>query len=107
MWLFSTQGFYSVVAHRDDPDLVLVRCRTEADIEALRRQIPELEPFEDASADYRWRAIVPRHVWRDAMATLADEIDYGNFKSMVAQRQSRERAALYGELWWKLRPLQE
>lgn len=39
MWLITTQGFYSVVAHRTDPDRVLVRCRTQADIEALRVQI--------------------------------------------------------------------
>ncbi len=49
MWLVTTQGFYSAVAHRDDPDKVLVRGRTRGDIEALREQIPSIEPFEDES----------------------------------------------------------
>ena len=30
MWLFTTQGFYSVVAHRDDPETLIVRARTRA-----------------------------------------------------------------------------
>jgi hypothetical protein len=36
MWLVTTQGFYSVVAHRGDPDRVLVRARVREDLEALR-----------------------------------------------------------------------
>jgi len=106
MWLFTTQGFYSVVAHRGDPDRVIVRARTEEDIEALRRQIPELEPFEDASADYRWRAIVSRERWRDATVQLADAIDYANFKSRVADCQGAERSARYQHVWAELRGLQ-
>lgn len=106
MWLFTTQGFYSVVAHRDDPDLLLIRARTEQDIEALRCQVPDLEAFEDLTADYRWRAIVSRSAWRQAVATLAGELDYDNFKSAVARSQGRERAALYGKVWQKLRTLQ-
>ncbi len=60
MWIFSTQGFYSAVEHREDPERIIVRCRTREDLEALREQIPGLEPFEDPAADYRWRAIVSR-----------------------------------------------
>ncbi|MFN8150301.1 MAG: hypothetical protein U0R24_04125 [Solirubrobacterales bacterium] len=51
MWLFTTQGFYSVVAHRDDPETLIVRGRTREDIEALREQILDIDPFEDGRAD--------------------------------------------------------
>ena len=44
MWLFTTQGFYSVVAHRRDPDRLLVRARAREDLEALRDQIPVNRP---------------------------------------------------------------
>lgn len=60
MWLITTQGFYSVVAHRNRPDILLVRARAHADIEALRDQILDLEPYEDPRADYRWRTEVSR-----------------------------------------------
>jgi hypothetical protein len=107
MWVFTTQGFYSVVAHRDDPDRVLVRARTRDDLEALRAQIPDLEPFEDRDADYRWRAVVARGAWRRAVSEFAAAIDYGNFKNAVDNRQGHERSALYGKVWSDLLPLQE
>ena len=106
MWLLTTQGFYSVVAHRDDPDELLVRARTREDIEALREQIPGIEPFEDRSADYRHRAVVSRAEWVAALAQLVVDLDYDNFKSAVAECQGHERAALYGVLWGELRRLQ-
>lgn len=106
MWLVSTQGFYSAVAHRNHPDFVIVRARTREDLEALRRQIPEIEPFEDASADYRHRALVSRAEWVAAVAQLASAIDYDNFKSAVAKRQAPERSALYGRIWAELLRLQ-
>jgi hypothetical protein len=106
MWLITTQGFYSVVAHRDDPDLLLVRARTREDIEALREQIPALEPFEDRSADYRHRAVVTREHWRDAVAQLVGAIDYGNFKSAVGKRQGWDRERVYHAVWDVLARLQ-
>ena len=106
MWLFTTQGFYSVVAHRRDPDKLLVRGRAREDLEALREQIPELRIFSDESADYRWRAVVTRAEWVAALAQLATEIDYDNFKSAVAERQGHERSRLYGHVWGELLSLQ-
>lgn len=106
MWLFTSQGFYSVVAHRDDPDTLIVRARTREDIAALREQIPAIEPFEDAAADYRHRAHVSRAEWLSAVAQLTAEIDYDNFKSEVARRQGPQRSQLYGHVWAELLGLQ-
>lgn len=106
MWIVTTQGFLSAVADREQPDAVIVRARARTDIEALRRQIPGIEPFEDPTADYRHRAIVSRAEWVSAVARLASEIDYDNFKSAVARRQGAERASLYGRVWAILRTLQ-
>lgn len=107
MWVMTSQGFYSVVAHRSDASFVLVRSRTRDDLVALRAQIPSLEPSEDPSADYRWRAEVTREDWRAAVSELATAIDYENFKSEVARRQGSRRATLYERVWSTLRALQE
>ena len=106
MWVTTTQGFYSAVAHRDDPERVIVRARTREDIEALRSQIPDLDPFEDPSADYRHRAIVTKAEWVVALAELASEIDYDNFKNAVARTQGPERAHVYAGVWSELLRLQ-
>ena len=106
MWIATTQGFYSVVEDRADPDRLLVRARTAGDIEALRGQIPSLEPFEDPGADYRHRALVRREQWIAALALLAADIDYDNFKNAVAERQDHERAGIYAGVWSALLTLQ-
>jgi hypothetical protein len=106
MWLFTTQGFYSVVAHRRDPERLIVRARAREDLEALRAEIPELRIFSDPDADYRWRAIVSRAEWVAAVAQLAADVDYDNFKSAVAARQGRGRERLYHRVWAALQELQ-
>src|SRR2546430_6376685 len=57
MWLITTQGFYSVVAHRDQPDMLLVRARTSDDTAALKRQIHRIHPHQLTTTDNR----SPRH----------------------------------------------
>ncbi len=107
MWLFTTQGFYSTVQHDDFEDMVIVRGRTREDIEALRHQIPSIEPFEDPDADYRYRAVVAKADWALALTELATDLDYRNFKSAVAERQGYDRAAIYGKVWAEVYRLQE
>ena len=35
MWLMTTRGFFSVVEHREDDNILLIRARCKQDIEAL------------------------------------------------------------------------
>ena len=107
MWLFTTQGFYSVVAHRTDRSKVIVRARAREDLEALREQIPSLRIFEDTDADYRYRAIVEHEKLVAAVAILAASIDYDNFKNAVAERQGHDRAHTYMGVWAGMRELQD
>ncbi len=107
MWIITTQGFYSVVRHRTDDSKLLVRARTREDIEALKEQIPDIEVFTDATADYRWRAVVSEAQWVSALAELSTGIDYDNFKSAVGERQGYERAKTYGYVWGQLLSLQQ
>jgi hypothetical protein len=106
MWVFTPQGFYSVVVHRDDPSLVLVRARAREDLENLQTQLPGLVIFEDDAADYLYRAIVNREDWKRALAELADAMDYDNFKDAVTERQGEERHRLYLRVWGVMLALQ-
>ena len=108
MWLLTTQGFYSVVEDREDANRVLVRARAREDLEALKRQIPDLQIQEtlDADHDYGWRDCVTRDQWVEATAELAGETDYPNFKSAVDARQGAERERLYSRVWAQLLELQ-
>ena len=107
MWLFTDQGFYSVVAHNRDPGKLLVRARVREDLEALREQIPEIRIYSDRRADYRWRAVVTRAEWVKAVALFAASIDYPNFKQAAADRQPGDRLPIYQRIWGELLALQQ
>lgn len=106
MWVTTTRGFFSVVAHRDKPETVLVRARVREDLEALAELAGPLDITDTPDGDYGFRAEAARERWSAALVLLASEIDYGNFKNAVAERQGHERAGVYGRVWSALRELQ-
>lgn len=107
MWLLTTRGFYSVVADHYEDGHVLVRARVREDLEALADLIPGLVVQETPTRDYRFRALVDRAAWEDAVTALAQDIDYPNFKDAVAERQGPDRAHVYSGVWGMLLALQD
>lgn len=106
MWVTTTRGFFSVVAHHDLPEMVLVRARAREDLESLAELIGPLEIQATPERDYAFRAVVPRERWSAGLVLLASEIDYPNFKNAVAERQGHARADVYARVWWALTELQ-
>jgi hypothetical protein len=99
MWLFTTIGFFSVVADPDHPNTVTVRAHTREDLEALRRHhLPDLEISEAGEPEYRFCAWVARDEWTHAAEGLAAAIDYPSFEHAVSERQGGERAARWRAL---------
>ena len=105
MWIFTRYGFYSVVSARQgglrhgpiDPTQLMVRTRRREHLEALQARFPaELASVSIAHStdtDYAHRIVVPKATWVRMAAALADEIDYGNFKSEVARHLGSGGAA--------------
>ena len=107
MWLFTTIGFFSVVADPAHPDTLKVRARAREDLETLRaRYLPDLEIVETDHTDYRFRAFLHRDEWAHAVQALTADIDYPNFKAAVGQRQGPARAKRYAKVWQVMYELQ-
>jgi hypothetical protein len=101
VWIFLNDAFLSIVAHRDDPDALLVRARRAGDIE---RAFPEAAVSETPAADYRFRATLPRQTVADALAAAVKAIAYPNFKASVAEP---DRHDAYLDCWCILRDWQK
>lgn len=100
MWLYTTFGFYSVVAHRDLEDTLLVRARVQGDLEKLREVMPELGVIQETpDADYAYRAIITRPDLARGMTELVKYLDYPNFKNAVMERQGLARERAYEDVW--------
>lgn len=57
-------------------------------------------------SDYKHRAVADREAVMAAMAQLAADIRYDNFKDEVASLQGYKRTAIYGRVWHDLFRLQ-
>ena len=101
MWIFLNNSFLSIVAHRDKSNYLLVRARRAGDIEAV---FPSASTWEDAKADYRFRAEIAREDVSAALARAAEEIDYPNFKASVEERELHDA---YLQVWGVMGRLQD
>lgn len=84
MWIMSTHGFVSVVQHRRDPELLMVRARVEDDLHAW---FPGKPVKVDAGADYLYRVVVTRDEFAMALLAEAEGIDYdSHVKEEISER---------------------
>lgn len=110
IWLLTPNGFYSAVAHADDPGLLVVRSRVLQDAEHLAKWVedqgwlgenddtpPQVEAYR--GSDYEWRVILPREAWEGYLTWEASQISYTNFKNEVTRRQGHERHDIYSRVW--------
>ncbi|MEC7989412.1 MAG: hypothetical protein VX151_05685 [Candidatus Thermoplasmatota archaeon] len=80
MWLFVSGGFLSVVAHRTQPENLLVRARHP---EHIRVFFSEAEQIHMPGADYPYRTVVSRDAVQSAMVNQIQTMAYDNFKASI------------------------
>ncbi|HEY3331970.1 MAG TPA: hypothetical protein VGK19_18200 [Capsulimonadaceae bacterium] len=102
MWIFLSDAFLSVVAHRDKPDCLLVRARRRGDLEKLIGAETQVDVTEDA--DYLFRATVSRNVFAKVIADRVKAIDYDNFKSAIKDEAYHDACL---DVWATMRELQQ
>lgn len=88
MWLFTTRGFFSVVAHRDRTDMLLIRARSRDELEQLIQGYGIAARVQSTPrADYPFRIEIPREIFAtQVLPLLSMDINYDNFKDACAQR---------------------
>ncbi len=101
MWLFMSNAYLSIVAHKDSTSTLLVRSRVEGHIQAV---FNDAEVFTDPNADYFFRSFISRHRVADAIAKSVEGISYYNFKNSVSDTDLH---ASYFDVWCSMRNLQE
>jgi len=104
MWLMTTIGMFSAVCPRTEQghgnqvetDRIMVRARLRNHIEALQDRFEGLgdaELVETPHADYRFRIIVDKVAWTEAVGQMIGEQDYTNFKNAADSVQGRSGTA--------------
>jgi hypothetical protein len=101
MWLFTVDGFFSVVSKGCRPDQLMVRARVRAD---LARAFPKAKITTSQSTDYRFRVVVTRKAVTALLARTVDKLTYANFKDTV---KDAGRHQAYMRVWNAMFALQE
>lgn len=99
MWLCLSNSFLSIVAHRDQPDQLLVRARARGHIEAI---FPGASVLETRDADYGFRAVVPRTEAAEVIRRQVEGIDYPNFKDSVRDRRLHDAYMAFWSTMYRL-----
>lgn len=101
MWIFTPDGFYSVVTAEEFGHELQVRARCGADLDRLRAgTFPEQgEGVTVPGRDYPWWAFTTRADLAACLGRLVRAIGYGNFKAEVERRQGHGRAGIYHDVW--------
>jgi hypothetical protein len=102
MWVFTKDGFFSIVRHREYRDLMMVRARVREDLERAFPQWAgegDLHIIEDDDADYRFRVILPEARVRQYLDEAVTSIDYTTgVKDQIDQGDPDRHSALY-DVW--------
>lgn len=99
MWLILNNSFVSIVEHRDDPNLLVVRGRFKGDVERFLNPMPAgLNVIEAVTpdADYRFRVVVERGDVAHALTRAVQCVRYPNFKDSI---KLAWRKALASRVW--------
>lgn len=102
MWIFSEQGFFSVVEDWEDRDCVYVRARWKKDLENILsiEGAPArcLAVISTPERDYPFRVHMTKSEWSRVASVMAGGIGYGNFKGRISVIDP-DRERLYMRVW--------
>lgn len=106
MWLFSRDGFVSIVEAKLKPGMVYARARDKAHIEAM---FPGLEIFASMSSDYPWRVLLSKEELSDSIVKMVTAINYNNFKDAAeaAVVHGVAEKSKPGSAWWYISALHD
>jgi|ERR1035437_1785457 hypothetical protein len=99
MWICTSKGFLSVVADRDNKDMLLVRARIAGHIESA---FPDADIFYKKGSDYLYRTLLPRTEVAKVMAKNIEAIDYDNFKNSVKDREYHDALLGFWNIMYRL-----
>ena len=98
MWLFSSEGFISVVAHTEKPDTLLVRARDEGSLLSLQGATGATLTHTPI-ADYPYRIEVLREAYAAWVLEEISRLTYTNYKSHMVQTRGHQFTEALHQVW--------
>ncbi|MFA7099495.1 MAG: hypothetical protein WC143_05355 [Eubacteriales bacterium] len=101
MWIFTKDGFFSVV-HKPGQadDMIAVRARSRADLVRVNKKLVKkrIKIISNKGTDYEFRIEIDKATWAKYLSDETMGLDYENFKDEVTLIDER-RAKIYHNVW--------
>ena len=97
MWIFTSEGFVSVVQHSEKPDTLIVRARDEDSLLSLV-EATGATLKHTPSNDYPYRIGVLRRAFSSWLADQVSNLDYSNYKAAMGLSRPDFHSAL-ADVW--------
>ena len=98
MWVFTQDGFISVVDNKQEPGKLTARARDEQSLQLLA-ELAGSEIHRSKNCDYPYRTFVTRDQLNEFMTAQIDSLDYRNFKSRVWQSRGEKYHDACTDVW--------
>jgi len=98
LWIFTDTGFISAVRKPEYPEVLTVRARDKASLEALAAR-SQTEIKRSPFGDYPYRLFISDELFTDWLLERSSELDYSNFKSRVAKTRGSKFVAALNNVW--------
>ncbi len=102
MWIFTKHGYFAIARDYTDENVFWLRARLKSDLENILNliEIKNSEIVYKDYADYKYRLKLSKKEYQDFMLSLADNLDYSNFKSMMDNNaDQRHKIFAYYEVY--------
>lgn len=108
MWVFNEDGFFSVIEHKDNPDLLMVRSRQEQHLKAfLLRVYAGSHTLIDmgnkiigpGDGDYAYRVICTKNVWAGYLVAYVDSSSIEKGVKEHWDEMGVEELKIAGRVW--------
>ena len=99
MWITLTDSFVSIVEHRNDRDLLIVRGRVAGDV-ARFLGLPQRFEVTTPDADYRFRIVAKRETVERAVVRAVSRVGYPSFKDAVREPWRKKLAMRVWSIWY-------
>jgi hypothetical protein len=103
MWIFTKDGYFSIVQKGGAPNTLMVRARVRPDLEILADKL-HLGPaaiIDTPDGDYAHRLLVDKEAFARYLANSVHSLDYPNFKATV-NHPDHLRHRAYMRVWESL-----
>ena len=100
MWVFSKEGFFSVVCKECHENEVLIRTKCKEDLIKMFQKLDD-EPriIKKEEGNYKFRTILKKETWVKYLSGCVFDLNYKKVKENIVSEDDKARKVAYNSVW--------